>query len=96
MDRQINIFEDALEAPVSKYEGVSEDPLVMFNTILLHVKGTPVYDIFISVFQHLMLVRCHGKAGFYSWDIIDRVIQYIASMTDRDTIDQLKGLYFVM
>lgn len=84
--QQLDIFEDRLENGLSAYVDVlSENPEDMFKKLLLQVKGTPVFDAFVSIFKNLNLLRTSGKLGYVTWEIIDKYIHAANTLAEVDT-----------
>lgn len=67
LEVQLQIFEDGIGEGGFRLadRGIAtENPEKLFNKLRESVKGTPVYDIFVALMQHLLVVRRNGKAGY--------------------------------
>jgi len=72
LEVQLQIFEEGMkEGGFSRLpdRGIAtENPDKLFSKLKDSVKGTPVYDIFVALMQHILVVRRNGKAGYVtSW-----------------------------
>lgn len=68
------------------------DPDVVYKTLKDSVAGTPLRDIFISILEHLCLVRKSGKSGYICWDMIDRFIKLTAMQNAATCSDPISGI----
>ncbi|KAF9109877.1 hypothetical protein BGX27_007091 [Mortierella sp. AM989] len=102
IDRQLNIFEDEAE---NDYEDMIEcynhqilndmsDPYDVFHTLLRSVESSRAYDFFLSLLQHMLLIREEGDLRIRYFQLMDSIITQI--VLDRrgvtDNFDQKLGI----
>eukprot|EP01125_Pyxidicula_operculata_P000689 TRINITY_DN1065_c1_g5_i1.p1 TRINITY_DN1065_c1_g5~~TRINITY_DN1065_c1_g5_i1.p1 ORF type:complete len:1376 (-),score=371.31 TRINITY_DN1065_c1_g5_i1:464-4387(-) len=96
LEVQIELFEnslaDSLEMYVfndenrSRLSGKAHMPEEIFRKLLKIIRGTPVFHMFITHLEHLLLSRVHGKPGYISWDLLSKFSECLASV-DKDAAD---------
>ncbi|KAF8977913.1 hypothetical protein BGZ46_007008 [Entomortierella lignicola] len=102
IDRQLNIFEDEAE---NDYEDMIEcynhqilndmsDPYDVFHTLLRSVESSRAYDFFLSLLQHMLLIREEGDLRIRYFQLMDSIITQI--VLDRrgvtDNFDKKLGI----
>ncbi|KAF9356289.1 hypothetical protein BGX26_005472 [Mortierella sp. AD094] len=102
IDRQLNIFEDEAE---NDYEDMIEcynhqilndmsDPYDVFHTLLRSVESSRAYDFFLSLLQHMLLIREEGDLRIRYFQLMDSIVTQI--VLDRrgttDNFDQKLGI----
>ncbi|KAG0003943.1 hypothetical protein BGZ65_001179, partial [Modicella reniformis] len=102
IDRQLNIYEDEAE---NDYEDMTElynhqvlhdmsDPYDVFHTLIRSVENSRAYDFFLSLLQHMLLIREQGDLRTRYFQLMDAIVTQI--VLDRrgitDNFDQKLGI----
>ncbi|KAG0250651.1 hypothetical protein BG011_008195 [Mortierella polycephala] len=102
VDRQLNIYEDEAE---NDYEDMVEfynhqilhdmsDPYDVFHALLRSVEKSRAYDFFLSLLQHMLLIREEGDLRIRYFQLLDAIITQV--VLDRrgitDNFDQKLGI----
>ncbi|KAF9956390.1 hypothetical protein BGZ72_002808 [Mortierella alpina] len=102
IDRQLNIYEDEAE---NDYEDMVEfynhqilhdmsDPYDVFHALLRSVESSRAYDFFLSLLQHMLLIREEGDLRIRYFQLMDAIVTHV--VLDRrgisDGIDQKIGV----
>ncbi|KAG0009907.1 hypothetical protein BGZ80_001945, partial [Entomortierella chlamydospora] len=102
IDRQLNIFEDEAE---NDYEDMIDcynhqvltdmsDPYDVFHALLRSVESSRAYDFFLSLLQHMLLIREEGDLRIRYFQLMDSIVTQI--VLDRrgttDNFDQKLGI----
>ncbi|KAF9436650.1 hypothetical protein BGZ76_003376 [Entomortierella beljakovae] len=102
VNRQLNIFEDEAE---NDYEDMIEfynhrilndmsDPYDVFHTLLRSVESSRAYDFFLSLLQHMLLIREEGDLRIRYFQLMDSIVTQI--VLDRrgvtDDFDRKLGI----
>ncbi|KAF9921658.1 hypothetical protein FBU30_008285 [Linnemannia zychae] len=101
IDRQLNIYEDEAE---NDYEDMIEfynhqvlhdmsDPYDVFHALLRSVESSRAYDFFLSLLQHMLLIREEGEMRRGITDNFDQklgisVNQLVGKLVDQDRLNQ--------
>ncbi|KAG0279795.1 hypothetical protein BGZ95_000200 [Linnemannia exigua] len=102
IDRQLNIYEDEAE---NDYEDMIEfynhqilhdmsDPYDVFHALLRSVESSRAYDFFLSLLQHMLLIREEGDLRIRYFQLMDAIVTQV--VLDRrgitDNFDQKLGI----
>ncbi|KAF9363124.1 hypothetical protein BGX34_004815 [Mortierella sp. NVP85] len=102
IDKQLNIFENETE---NDYEDMTElynhqvlydmaDPYDVFHSLLRSVENSRAYDFFLSLLQHMLLIREEGDLRIRYFQLMDSIVTQI--VLDRrgvtDNFDQKLGI----
>ncbi|KAG0052875.1 hypothetical protein BGZ83_002023 [Gryganskiella cystojenkinii] len=102
IDRQLNIYEDEAE---NDYEDMIEfynhkilhdmsDPYDVFHALLRSVESSRAYDFFLSLLQHMLLIREEGDLRIRYFQLMDAIVTQV--VLDRrgitDDFDQKLGI----
>ncbi|KAG0363394.1 hypothetical protein BG005_000647 [Podila minutissima] len=102
IDRQLNIYEDEAE---NDYEDMVEfynhqilhdmsDPYDVFQALLRSVEDSRAYDFFLSLLQHMLLIREEGDLRIRYFQLMDAIVTQV--VLDRrggmDNFDQKVGI----
>ncbi|GJJ73060.1 hypothetical protein EMPS_05418 [Entomortierella parvispora] len=102
IDRQLNIYEDEAE---NDYEDMIEfynhkilhdmsDPYDVFHALLRSVESSRAYDFFLSLLQHMLLIREEGDMRIRYFQLMDAIVTQV--VLDRrgvtDDFDQKLGI----
>ncbi|KAG0317729.1 hypothetical protein BG000_004435, partial [Podila horticola] len=102
IDRQLNIYEDEAE---NDYEDMVEfynhqilhdmsDPYDVFQALLRSVEDSRAYDFFLSLLQHMLLIREEGDLRIRYFQLMDAIVTQV--VLDRrgvtETFDQKIGI----
>ncbi|KAG0323772.1 hypothetical protein BG004_003617, partial [Podila humilis] len=102
IDRQLNIYEDEAE---NDYEDMVEfynhqilhdmsDPYDVFQALLRSVEDSRAYDFFLSLLQHMLLIREEGDLRIRYFQLMDAIVTQV--VLDRrgvtDNFDQKIGI----
>ncbi|KAG0304695.1 hypothetical protein BGZ98_005170 [Dissophora globulifera] len=102
IDRQLNIYEDEAE---NDHEDMIEfynhkilhdmsDPYDVFHALLRSVESSRAYDFFLSLLQHMLLIREEGDLRIRYFQLMDAIITQV--VLDRrgitDNFDQKLGI----
>ncbi|KAG0049422.1 hypothetical protein BGZ83_005772 [Gryganskiella cystojenkinii] len=102
IDRQLNIYEDEAE---NDYEDMVEfynhqilhdmsDPYDVFHALLRSVESSRAYDFFLSLLQHMLLIREEGDLRIRYFQLMDAIVTQV--VLDRkgitDDFDQKIGI----
>ncbi|KAF9936663.1 hypothetical protein BGZ67_002157 [Mortierella alpina] len=102
IDRQLNIYEDEAE---NDYEDMVEfynhqilhdmsDPYDVFHALLRSVESSRAYDFFLSLLQHMLLIREEGDLRIRYFQLMDAIVTHV--VLDRrgisDGLDQKIGV----
>ncbi|KAF9147778.1 hypothetical protein BG015_010519, partial [Linnemannia schmuckeri] len=102
IDRQLNIYEDEAE---NDYEDMIEfynhqilhdmsDPYDVFHALLRSVESSRAYDFFLSLLQHMLLIREEGDLRIRYFQLMDAIVTQV--VLDRrgitDNFDQKFGI----
>ncbi|KAF9582185.1 hypothetical protein BGW38_000535, partial [Lunasporangiospora selenospora] len=85
IDRQLNIYEDEAE---NDYDDMVEfynhqilhdmsDPYDVFHALLRSVESTRAYDFFLSLLQHMLLIREEGDLRIRYFQLMDAIITQV-------------------
>ncbi|KAK3818629.1 MAG: hypothetical protein J3Q66DRAFT_175596 [Benniella sp.] len=85
IDRQLNLYEDEAE---NDYEDMVEfynhqilhdmsDPYDVFNALLRSVETSRAYDFFLSLLQHMLLIREEGDMRIRYFQLMDAIVTQI-------------------
>ncbi|KAF9930254.1 hypothetical protein BGZ67_005888 [Mortierella alpina] len=102
IDRQLEIYEDEAE---NDYEDMVEfynhqilhdmsDPYDVFHALLRSVESSRAYDFFLSLLQHMLLIREQGDLRIRYFQLMDAIVTQV--VLDRrgitDNFDQKLGI----
>ncbi|KAF9017972.1 hypothetical protein BGZ52_004645, partial [Haplosporangium bisporale] len=102
IDRQLNIYEDEAE---NDYDDMIEfynhqilhdmsDPYDVFHALLRSVENSRAYDFFLSLLQHMLLIREEGDLRIRYFQLMDAIVTQV--VLDRrgitDDFDQKMGI----
>ncbi|KAF9283140.1 hypothetical protein BGZ68_005530 [Mortierella alpina] len=102
IDRQLDIYEDEAE---NDYEDMVEfynhqilqdmsDPYDVFHALLRSVESSRAYDFFLSLLQHMLLIREEGDLRIRYFQLMDAIVTQV--VLDRrgitDNFDQKLGI----
>ncbi|KAG0099486.1 hypothetical protein BGZ93_007361 [Podila epicladia] len=102
IDRQLNIYEDEAE---NDYDDMVEfynhqilhdmsDPYDVFHALLRSVESSRAYDFFLSLLQHMLLIREEGDLRIRYFQLMDAIVTQV--VLDRrgitDDFDQKIGI----
>ncbi|KAF9905716.1 hypothetical protein BX616_000939 [Lobosporangium transversale] len=97
IDRQLNIYEDEAE---NDYDDMVEfynhqilhdmsDPYDVFHALLRSVESSRAYDFFLSLLQHMLLIREEGDLRIRYFQLMDAIVTQVV-MDRRGLTDDLE------
>ncbi|KAF9122342.1 hypothetical protein BGW39_009803 [Mortierella sp. 14UC] len=97
IDRQLNIYEDEAE---NDYEDMIEfynhqilhdmsDPYDVFRALLRSVESSRAYDFFLSLLQHMLLIREEGDLRIRYFQLMDAIVTQVLGISVNQLVGKL-------